>query len=144
MQAFHLTVAAMNLICAAVGLSYVLPLESTEFGGGSVTGVLCRLHFLAISGSVACAALCFFKRRGCATCSFIAALCFAPLYVYGVFPKFFQILIPGVYTAALDSWFAWDGQAICGLVLSAATVGISVVFPITPQSKPEPETTDPE
>jgi hypothetical protein len=101
-------------------------LGSSEFSGGSATGVLFTLCDRGSWLLVAAALVTFVHPRMAAVAAFAACLICAPLYLYFLAPGLFRRILGGQWTTALPEAYRWDFCAIVGMVTLAVAVSICV------------------
>ena len=99
-----------------IAWKYFLALDSTEFGGGQLTGPLLAVHFVGSVLFVLALMLTFIRPRTAAASALIASLLCLPIYLYFVTPGLFRAMFPGDYSVPFTSNFVWESWAITGVL----------------------------
>ena len=120
----NLLQGAICLICGIVLYRFALPLEGTEFSGGTLTGRLLSLSMVSMALFLLAMVVTFFVRRFGALIALAGCILGLPIYLYFVAPGPFRKVFGGNYSVPLQANFVWDSWAVAGILTIATMIAV--------------------
>lgn len=110
--------------CAGIAVLFAMPLEPTEFSGGSATGTLLSVHNASIYLFIVAAAFVIVAPRVASVLSVVAIVLALPLYLFFLTPGVFRLLFRHDWSVPSRGFFQWNTEAVVAI---AASLGAGYV-----------------
>lgn len=118
--------SVLCLICVLLNSWILLPVEGTEFSGGTLTGKLVNLSNIGTTMLVAAVVVTFFLRRVSAFTAIAGCFLSLPLYLYSLAPGPFRKIFKGNYSVPVERNFYWNPWIVTGVILMLTTIFIAI------------------